>query len=68
MRRYAAFLGATVYLVVQEYAAQLDASLWMIVVGGLLMFTVLFLQGGLASLPAALRCWSAAVLARAGSR
>jgi branched-chain amino acid transport system permease protein len=63
-RRYAAFVGATVYMLVQDYAAQINPFHWMLVVGALLMFTVLFLQGGLASLPEALRRWSASALGR----
>jgi branched-chain amino acid transport system permease protein len=54
-RRYAAFVGATVYVVVQDYAAQINPFHWMLVVGALLMLTVLFLEGGLSSLPEALR-------------
>jgi branched-chain amino acid transport system permease protein len=54
-RRYGAFLGAAVYVVVQDYAAQLNPFHWMLIVGTLLMLTVLFLEGGLASLPEALR-------------
>jgi branched-chain amino acid transport system permease protein len=53
-RRYAAFVGATVYVVVQDYAAQINPFHWMLVVGVLLMLTVLFLEGGLSSLPEAL--------------
>jgi branched-chain amino acid transport system permease protein len=64
-RRYGAFVGATVYVVVQDYAAQINPFHWMLVVGALLMFTVLFLEGGLASLPEALRRWSCGTLARA---
>lgn len=54
-RRYGAFVGATVYVLVQDYAAQINPFHWMLVVGALLMLTVLFLEGGLSSLPAALR-------------
>jgi branched-chain amino acid transport system permease protein len=54
-RRYGAFIGATVYVLVQDYAAQVNPFHWMLVVGALLMVTVLFLEGGLASLPAGLR-------------
>jgi branched-chain amino acid transport system permease protein len=54
-RRYGAFVGATVYVAVQDYAAQINPFHWMLVLGALLMLTVLFLEGGLSSLPAALR-------------
>jgi branched-chain amino acid transport system permease protein len=54
-RRYGAFLGAAVYVLVQDYAAQINPFHWMLLVGILLMVTVLFLEGGLASLPEALR-------------
>jgi branched-chain amino acid transport system permease protein len=54
-RRYGAFLGAAVYVFVQDYAAQLNPFHWMLIVGILLMLTVLFLEGGLASLPEVLR-------------
>jgi len=49
-RLYGAFLGATVYVVVQNVAAELDPFRWMLVLGALLMAIVLFLEGGLASL------------------
>lgn len=54
-RRYGAFVGAAVYVLVQDYAAQINPFHWMLIVGTLLMLTVLFLEGGLASLPEALR-------------
>ncbi len=46
-RLYGAFLGATVYVVVQDYAAKVNPFYWMFVIGSLLMATVLFLEGGL---------------------
>ncbi len=49
-RLYGAFIGATVYVVVQDYAAQVNPFYWMFVIGALLMATVLFLEGGLMSL------------------
>jgi branched-chain amino acid transport system permease protein len=67
-RRYAAFVGATVYVVVQDYAAQINPFHWMLVVGSLLMFTVLFLEGGLASLPEAIGRWFSGALARSRRR
>ena len=49
-RLYGAFLGAAVYVVLQDYAAQVNPFYWMFVIGALLMATVLFLEGGLMSL------------------
>lgn len=47
---YGAFVGAVVYIVVQDLAAELDPFSWMFIIGGLLMVTVLFLEDGLMSL------------------
>ena len=66
-RRYGPFVGATVYVVVQDYAAQLNPFHWMLLVGGLLMFTVLFLEEGLTSLPRALRRWARALYRAPGA-
>ncbi len=52
-RLYGAFVGATVYVIVQDYAAKVNPFYWMFVIGGLLMATVLFLEGGLMDLGAA---------------
>ncbi len=49
-RIYGAFLGAVVYVVVQDYAAKVNPFYWMFFIGGLLMVTVLFLEAGLISL------------------
>jgi branched-chain amino acid transport system permease protein len=49
-RIYGAFLGAVVYVVVQDYAAKVNPFYWMFFIGGLLMMTVLFLEAGLISL------------------
>jgi branched-chain amino acid transport system permease protein len=49
-RLYGAFVGATVYVLVQDYAAQINPFYWMLVIGLLLMGTVLLLEGGLISL------------------
>lgn len=46
-RLYGAFLGAAVYVVAQDLAAEMDPFRWMFVIGGLLMATVLFLENGL---------------------
>lgn len=46
-RLYGAFLGAAVYILVQDVAAKLNPFYWMFVIGGLLIATVLFLEGGL---------------------
>ncbi|HWM45275.1 MAG TPA: branched-chain amino acid ABC transporter permease [Xanthobacteraceae bacterium] len=51
MRRlYGAFVGAVVYVVVQDLAAELDPFRWMFVIGGLLMASVLFFENGLMSI------------------
>jgi branched-chain amino acid transport system permease protein len=49
-RLYGAFIGAAVYVAVQDYAAKVNPFYWMFFIGGLLMFTVLFLEGGLMEL------------------
>ena len=49
-RLYGAFLGATIYVVVQDYAAKVNPFYWMFVIGALLMATVLFLENGLMGL------------------
>jgi branched-chain amino acid transport system permease protein len=49
-RLYGAFLGATVYGVVQSFAAEIDPFRWMLVVGLMLMGVVLFAEKGLMSL------------------
>jgi len=55
-RIYGAFLGATIYFVVQDYSAKISPFFWEFVVGGMLILTVLLLDGGLLDLgPAALR-------------
>ncbi|HEX5778680.1 MAG TPA: branched-chain amino acid ABC transporter permease [Xanthobacteraceae bacterium] len=46
-RLYGAFIGATIYVVVQDIAAKVNPFYWMFVIGGLLMATVMFLEGGL---------------------
>jgi branched-chain amino acid transport system permease protein len=55
-RLYGAFVGATIYLVVQDYSAKISPYFWECVVGFMLIATVLLLEGGLIDLgPAALR-------------
>jgi len=49
-RIYGAFVGATIYLVVQDYAAKISPFFWEFVVGAMLIATVLFLEGGLMDL------------------
>ena len=49
-RLYGAFLGAAIYVVVQDYAAKVNPFYWMFVIGALLMATVLFLENGLMGL------------------
>jgi branched-chain amino acid transport system permease protein len=56
-RRYGAFVGAAVYVVVQDRAAQINPFHWMLLLGALLMCTVLFLEGGLSSLPRSFWNW-----------
>ena len=54
-RLYGAFLGAAIYVVVQDVAAQINPFYWMLVIGAFLMATVLFLEEGLMTLWDALR-------------
>jgi branched-chain amino acid transport system permease protein len=49
-RIYGAFIGAAVYVVVQDLAAKINPYYWMFIIGAMLMATVLFLEGGLMSL------------------
>jgi branched-chain amino acid transport system permease protein len=49
-RTYGAFVGATVYVVVQDIAAQIDPFRWMFIIGIMLMAVVLFLENGLMGL------------------
>ena len=46
-RLYGAFIGATIYVLVQDIAAKVNPFYWMFVIGGLLMATVTLLEGGL---------------------
>ena len=48
--RYGAFLGAILYVVVQDLVAQVDPFRWMQVIGLMLMAAVLFLDNGLISI------------------
>jgi branched-chain amino acid transport system permease protein len=55
-RLYGAFVGATTYFVVQDWSAKISPFFWEFVVGGMLIVTVLLLDGGLLDLgPAAVR-------------
>ncbi len=49
-RIYGAFIGAVIYVFVQDYTAKLNPHLWEFIIGGLLIAVVLFLEGGLISL------------------
>ncbi len=49
-RLYGAFLGAAIYYVVQDSTAKISPYFWEFIVGGMLMATVLFLEGGLMDL------------------
>jgi ABC-type branched-subunit amino acid transport system permease subunit len=50
-------VGAAVYVVVQDRAAQLNPFHWMLLLGALLIATVLFLEAGLTSLPRSFWNW-----------
>jgi branched-chain amino acid transport system permease protein len=55
-RLYGAFVGTAIYFVVQDWSAKISPFFWEFVVGGLLIGTVLLLDGGLLDLgPAAVR-------------
>jgi branched-chain amino acid transport system permease protein len=54
-RLYGAFIGAVVYWVVQDYTAKVSPYLWEFIVGGMLIATVLFLEGGLMDLGGVVR-------------
>lgn len=54
-RYYGAFLGAAVYVIVQNIAAQIDPFRWMFVIGIMLMAVVLFLDNGLMGVADAVR-------------
>jgi len=49
-RLYGAFLGAAIYYIVQDATAKISPYFWEFIVGGMLMATVLFLEGGLMDL------------------
>jgi branched-chain amino acid transport system permease protein len=49
-RLYGAFLGAAIYTLVQDSTAKISPYFWEFIVGGMLMATVLFLEGGLMDL------------------
>jgi branched-chain amino acid transport system permease protein len=49
-RLYGAIVGAIVYFVVQDWTAKINPYLWEFIVGGMLIATVLFLEGGLMDL------------------
>ncbi|HEX7439744.1 MAG TPA: branched-chain amino acid ABC transporter permease [Caldimonas sp.] len=46
-RRYGAFAGALVYVLAQNFAAEVDPFRWMFVIGFLLLGVVLFFENGL---------------------
>jgi branched-chain amino acid transport system permease protein len=50
-RIYGAFVGAAIYVVVQDYSAKINPHLWEFVIGGMLIVVVLFLEDGLMSIP-----------------
>ena len=47
---YGAFVGAVIYSVVQDTTAKISPHFWEFIVGGMLIATVLFLEGGLMDL------------------
>ena len=47
---YGAFIGATIYYLVQDATAKISPYFWEFIVGGMLIATVLFLEGGLMDL------------------
>ena len=47
---YGAFIGATIYYLVQDATAKISPYFWEFIVGGMLIVTVLFLEGGLMDL------------------
>jgi branched-chain amino acid transport system permease protein len=49
-RLYGAFLGAVLYVVVQDWAASVNPFYWMFVIGGMLIATVMFLDDGVMGL------------------
>lgn len=46
-RLYGAFIGATIYVIVQDLAGAISPFIWMFVIGFLLIVIVLFFEGGL---------------------
>jgi len=49
-RLYGAFVGATVYMLLEDYLAKLSPEFWEFGIGLLLVLTVLFARGGLLGL------------------
>ncbi len=49
-RLYGAFVGAAIYYIVQDSTAKISPHFWEFIVGGMLIATVLFLEGGLMDL------------------
>lgn len=47
---YGAFIGAAIYYLVQDSTAKISPYFWEFIVGGMLIATVLFLEGGLMDL------------------
>ena len=65
-RIYGAFVGATIYVVVQDQSAKIEPHLWEFVIGGMLILVVLFLEGGLMGLVDMVRDGLARAFARKG--
>jgi len=66
-RIYGAFLGAAIYVVVQDYFSKVSPAYWMFAIGGGLMIVVLFLEDGLMSLVDNVRRTAARAFERKGS-
>jgi branched-chain amino acid transport system permease protein len=64
---YGAFVGAVVYSVVQDSTAKISPHFWEFIVGGMLILTVLFLEGGLMDLGRVTRNALAKLTGRSGA-
>ena len=66
-RLYGAFVGAVIYSVVQDTTAKISPHFWEFIVGGMLIATVLFLEGGLMDLGRVTRNFFAKFSKRSGA-
>jgi branched-chain amino acid transport system permease protein len=67
-RLYGAFVGAVIYMVLQDYLAKLSPTYWQFGIGLLLVLTVLFARRGLLGLLEDLSAWVARQRAPGGSK